>query len=187
MDFTFPNSATLDFKLRSIRSEDYPAIYRIAEVTWNKTFNKILTPEQIQAGMAANYTAEAINKALLEDENFIVLTECSHLVAFAAYKQTNKYLEIANTTPTATPSIQLTKLYCLPEYQGKGCGKQLLENIEEIAQTQKLKSIHVLVNRYNEHAIAFYQKQGYEIAAELNEVYGGFLREDNLMIKYLKK
>lgn len=186
MDFTFPSSTVIDLKIRELRPEDYPAIYRIAEVTWNKTFKSILTSEQIHAGITSSYTAEALNTSLAEGQDFIVLTESSHLIAFAAYQKTDKYLAPVSPQQPVPSSLQLTKLYCLPEFQGKGYGKQLLQKVEDYARGEKLESLHVLVNRQNEKACEFYKQQGFENIAEINEEYGGFLREDYVFFKRLK-
>lgn len=50
-------------------------------------------------------------------------------------------------------------IYVLPEYQGKGIGRQLWENAKEYCD--ETKETHVAVATFNTNAIAFYTKLGF--------------------------
>ena len=63
-------------------------------------------------------------------------------------------LQIENT-------IELQKIYVLPEYKGFGIGKLALKEIIQIAQEQGKKHIVLDVIDTNKNAIAFYEKLGF--------------------------
>jgi ribosomal protein S18 acetylase RimI-like enzyme len=71
----------------------------------------------------------------------------------------------------------------LPETQGKGIGRTIIDEIEKLAHQNSSKLLSLNVNRFNE-ALSFYQKIGFEIVAEENIAIGnGYLMEDYRMEK----
>jgi GNAT superfamily N-acetyltransferase len=104
---------------------------------------------------------------LIQDEN--------KYLGFCAYE-----LNIDNSHKT-----KLHKIYILPETQGKGVGKLLLEKVE--AKVIEAGNSHLIlnVNRFN-NAIEFYKHKGYVITEEVNiEIGHGYLMEDYVMEKNL--
>ena len=58
-------------------------------------------------------------------------------------------------------------LYLLPEAQGKGIGSRLLMALEKILFYQGYRRIYALITAENTKSIAFHQKNGYTLRAEL--------------------
>lgn len=54
---------------------------------------------------------------------------------------------------------QLQTLYVLPDYQGKGVGGSLWEEIKSFLEREKATFVHVAT--YNENAVTFYEKMGF--------------------------
>ncbi len=61
------------------------------------------------------------------------------------------------------PGIYLEDLFVLPEYRGKGIGKQLLRFLAHLAITGGFGRLEWSVLDWNEPAIGFYQKIGADI------------------------
>ncbi|MDM8533763.1 GNAT family N-acetyltransferase [Clostridiaceae bacterium HSG29] len=57
----------------------------------------------------------------------------------------------------------IAPLAIIPEYQGKGLGKELLKAGIEIGQKNALNNAMLVVNAENEKALSLYTKNGYEI------------------------
>ncbi len=73
----------------------------------------------------------------------------------------------------------------MPEAQGKGTGKLLIDTVEKLAKENHSTCISLNVNQFNK-ALSFYQKIGFEIVAEENiELDYGYLMEDYVMEKQL--
>ena len=61
--------------------------------------------------------------------------------------------------------LYIHKLYILPQLQGIGLGKKVIESIIDIAKKKELSSISLNVNRFNK-ALFFYEKFGFNIEKE---------------------
>jgi len=104
-----------------------------------------------------------------------LLKEDDAALGFASYE--HNYLD-KNVT-------RLHKLYMLPESQGKGAGKMLIETIEKLAKENGSAAVSLNVNKFN-NAFSFYKKAGYEVVGEEDiEIGRGYLMEDYKMEKQL--
>ncbi|MNQ75341.1 putative acetyltransferase [compost metagenome] len=73
----------------------------------------------------------------------------------------------------------------MPETQGKGIGKKVIDEIAELALDNNSTSLILNVNRFNT-ALGFYKKIGFEIVDEVNiDIGKGYLMEDYVMKKGL--
>jgi len=63
-------------------------------------------------------------------------------------------------------AVRLHKLYLLPDMQGKGHGKRMLDYAQTWAREQGASYLLLNVNKYNKGAIAFYEKVGFHISKE---------------------
>jgi GNAT superfamily N-acetyltransferase len=155
---------------------DFAVIRDIAYKTWPDTYGKILSAEQLDYMLDSFYS----EKALLENytqknHRFLLLHEDGNPLGFASYE--HDYLGKKVT--------RLHKIYLLPESQGKGAGKLLIEAVENAAKTNQSEAISLNVNRFN-NAQTFYLKHGFEIVgAEDIEIGFGYLMEDYKMEKKL--
>src|SRR5690625_1977798 len=76
----------------------------------------------------------------------------------------------------------LSKLYLKRSVRGRGLGKQLLQQIIEVAETNKKHSITLTVNKQNKATIAAYTKMGFEIIRqEIADIGEGFVMDDFVM------
>ena len=74
----------------------------------------------------------------------------------------------------------------MPQTQGKGIGKTLIDFIENVAKENHSTALSLNVNRFNK-ALHFYQKLGFEIVGEVNiELDHGYLMEDYVMEKKIQ-
>ncbi len=56
----------------------------------------------------------------------------------------------------------LTELYILAQSRGRGLGRRVLLQIEELAERRGAKALHLMVRPENEPAVSLYQGAGYE-------------------------
>jgi GNAT superfamily N-acetyltransferase len=103
-----------------------------------------------------------------------LLEEDSKPVAFAAYSPREENPEI----------YKLHKLYCLPETQGKGYGKVLINEVAKKTKDAGKQTLELNVNRYN-NAKSFYEKMGFTIAYEEDIAIGRYWMNDYVMRKEL--
>jgi GNAT superfamily N-acetyltransferase len=163
------------YSIKQATIADVDVILQIAETTWWATYSPILEKEQISFMLGHIYSRDKISHQLNSgDQTYLLLTENEKPVAFAAYSPREEDPEI----------YKLHKLYCLPETQGKGYGKVL---INEVAQKMLDVGKHTLdlnVNRYNK-AKSFYEKMGFSVAYEEDIPIGIYWMNDFVMRKEL--
>lgn len=148
-------------------AQDFPAIQRIVETTWPITYGPILTDKQIQYMLDLIYSGEALSQQLDQGHNFYLLKENDGSV-----------IGFIDLEKTAESISKLHKIYLLPDQQGKGYGKKLLDYAIRVAREQGSRRLQLNVNRYNK-ALAFYQKMGLQIIKEVDIPIGnGYFMND---------
>ena len=121
------------------------------------------------------YSIEGLSKNANEGHHFILAKQNDISLGFASY--INNY---NNQQITRIP-----KIYILPEAQGTGIGKKLLEEIERLAKENHSEKLNLNVNRWNK-AQDFYKKMGFEIVGEEDIPIGhDYLMQDYIMEKTL--
>ena len=153
--------------------EDFETIRSIAHTTWPVAYGEILSKAQLDYMLDKMYSDTALLDNLSKGHHFILANEDSVCLGFAAFE--HHYLNEKCT--------RLHKIYLLPETQGKGLGKIVLERIVALAKENHSDRISLNVNRFNK-AFAFYKKMGFEVVAEEDLAIGnGYLMEDYRMEK----
>lgn len=155
---------------------DFPTIKALAYAIWPDTYGPILSKEQLSYMLGAFYSEEALLENYLEKgHRFLLIKEDETVLGFASYEHLYKE---TNTT-------RIHKIYLLPETQGRGLGKLLIQEIEKIALENHADKLSLNVNRFNK-AQHFYTKIGFEIVGEEDiELEYGYLMEDYVMEKQL--
>lgn len=155
--------------------DDVEDIRHIAEGTWWETYSDILSHEQITFMLAELYAADIIIRQIKTGSQcYLLLTEDVKAVAFAAYAAHGEDRNV----------YKLHKLYCMPETQGKGYGKMLINAVIVRIIPSGAQTLELNVNRYNK-AGAFYEKMGFRILREEDIRIGPYWMNDYVMRKYL--
>lgn len=144
------------FKLHSIVDEgQLNSIKELAEEIWPCTYNSILTNGQISYMMDLMYSENALQQQLKNGVLFYLVLFNDKEVGYTAVEPNYKEGD----------QLYIHKLYILPQLQGIGLGKKVIESIIDIAKNRKLSSISLNVNRFNK-AQFFYEKLGFNIKKE---------------------
>jgi diamine N-acetyltransferase len=156
--------------------EDYKIIQEIAYKTWPHTYGEILSENQLDYMLDAFYSESVLKENIKEKgHQFLLAKEKDTVLGFASFE--HNYLQKNKT--------RIHKIYILPENQGKGIGKLLIDAIEKFANENHSSALSLNVNRFNK-ALTFYKKMGFEIIAHEDiEIGHGFLMEDYIMEKPL--
>jgi diamine N-acetyltransferase len=160
--------------VREANEADFATIRDIAYKTWPDAYGEILSHEQLQYMLDSFYSEAALSENYTQKKHrFLLLTEGDATLGFASYEYNYQGL----------PVTRLHKIYLLPESQGKGAGKLLMETVENRAMANHSKVISLNVNRFNKAQI-FYRKYGFEIVGEEDiDIGRGYLMEDYKMEK----
>jgi GNAT superfamily N-acetyltransferase len=154
---------------------DVEDMRRIAEGTWWETYSAILSQEQIAFMLAELYAIDTISEQIKTgSQHYLLLMEDDKAVAFAAYAPR---VESKDT-------YKLHKLYCLPQTQGKGYGKILMDAVINNIKASGGQVLELNVNRYNK-ALVFYEKMGFRTIREEDVPIGPYWMNDYVMCKQL--
>lgn len=154
-------------------NSDFGIIKDLAYHIWPATYGKILSEQQLAYMLDLFYNEKALQQNVADHHRFILIKENEVAVGFADYE-----LQYKNDAVT-----RIHKIYVLPETQGKGFGKKMIQYIENKALEAKNIKLSLNVNRFNK-AKDFYESQGFKIAFEEDvELDFGYLMEDYRMEK----
>lgn len=155
---------------------DIATIQEIAHTTWPVAYGEIITLEQLTYMLNLMYSDNALLEQIQQkQQQFYIASEGIHPLGFIAIE--HHYKEELVT--------RIHKIYILPEAQGKGVGKLLLDKAASLAKLNDSKSLSLNVNKFNS-AVAFYKKTGFEIVAEeVLDIGRGFVMDDYKMEKQL--
>lgn len=131
---------------------DIPKIRQMAEAVFPETYKNILSGEQIRYMMDMMYSEMALKRQMTVDNNTFHLCEGRGYVSF-------RYV---GKTEDCSDLFHIEKLYVLPEFQGLGVGRELMETvINAVRKTSNgTARIELNVNRYNNKAVSFYEHMG---------------------------
>jgi ribosomal protein S18 acetylase RimI-like enzyme len=162
-------------QIQTATLEELAIIRKIAYETWPSAYSSILSPAQIDYMLEKMYDLKTLENQLTEQGHvFLLATQNKIPLGFAGF-QLN--CQIPNCA-------KLHKIYLLPQAQGKGIGKLLLQEVLRLSQRGNQESIMLNVNKFNLQAIMFYMSQGFkESYREVIDIGAGFVMDD-LVLKY---
>jgi ribosomal protein S18 acetylase RimI-like enzyme len=153
-----------------------PIIQDIAEKTWWPTYSATIEEGKIRFLLDAFYSTEALNKAITDhSQQFIILYDENGPQGFASYGPKSEDPSV----------IKLHKIYVLPENQGKGYGKSLIDEVITRIKQQGFRVLDLNVYRHNS-ARYFYERMGFYVVAEENIKFGPYWMDDFHMRLELK-
>lgn len=159
--------------IRSAGPRDIPVIRELAERTWWPAYGDILAEEQIRYMLNALYSPEALLEQMESGHCFLLLFETEVLQGFASW-----------SVIPGTVTCRLHKIYVLPETQGTGGGRFLLNAVEDRAREHSCRFLELNVNRFNK-ARGFYEKLGFRVERTEDIPIGPFFMNDYVMQKTL--
>jgi len=157
--------------MRQITSQEVPLIRQLALKIWPHTFKDILSLDQVNYMLDLMYKEKTLFQQIEKGHQFFVLEENNEAIGFVGielnYPEENK--------------LRIHKIYLLPEKQGLGLGKVMINFLIQKGKELNCVSLHLNVNRFN-NAVEFYKRIGFEIIAEEDiDIGNGYLMEDFVM------
>ena len=166
------------FSIFTATPDDCALIYELAAPTWKDAYSEILSSEQMDYMLTMMYSEESLTRQMREGHVFFIILSDGAPSGFISFHANSDNLYI------------LEKLYILPQMQGTGAGRYLVEKAEEYIRNRHKCDEDILfelnVNRNNK-AVDFYRRIGFWIDREVDEDIGnGFYKNDYIMQKKVK-
>ena len=110
-------------EIRKATIDDIPALRELVFRVWPQTYEKLLSAGQITYMLDLMYSESSLKQQMEEGARFIFIDSDNEPVGYASFQ------------PIGPSTFKLNKLYVLPDQQGKGTGKHMVEYI--IAEMKK--------------------------------------------------
>ncbi|WP_276499219.1 GNAT family N-acetyltransferase [Pontibacter litorisediminis] len=162
------------YHIRQAAPADIPTLMQLAEATWEPTYRSILPREQIEYMFEVIYSRQALEQQMQDGQTFLLLQEGELPLGFASF----------SVKDAAGKVYKLNKIYLLPQTQGKGYGKVLLQAVEQEVRQRGAALLDLNVNRYNP-AKSFYERCGYQVHRQEDIPIGPYWMNDYIMRKEL--
>jgi ribosomal protein S18 acetylase RimI-like enzyme len=143
--------------------EDLEIVRTITWQTWVSAYGPFIPEHDLRCYFDEHYSTDALRQ-LTSDAGF------------------RGYLALVNGVPAGYAKVQfrsderrvyVSSLYVLPEFQGRGVGRMLLQTAEVRARGHGVDRIWLGVMTLNTPALDWYRKIGFEFVEELPFTMGG--------------
>lgn len=160
-----------DVVIREGQLEDIPLIANLAEKIWWHTYTDIISSEQIRYMLDTIYSEKALAGAMeTGGQKFLLIYEKDHPQGFASFG-------LRHEEPLVH---KLHKIYVLPQTQGKGYGRRLIQEVIQLIKGQEMHILDLNVNRNNQ-AKTFYEKMAFNVIREEDIPIGPYWMNDYVM------
>ncbi len=122
-------------KIIRCKIEQLPTVRDLAYTIWPSTYGNILSNEQLNYMLDNFYSVANLEKQMNNGQVFELLFEETNAIGFVAYE--------LNCNFEKMPLTKIHKIYLLPETQGKGFGKFMIDEVSKIAKSNNQKGIYL--------------------------------------------
>ena len=151
--------------------EQLSIVKNLAYIIWPNAYETILSKAQLDYMLEMIYSIDSLEKQFDNGHIFLLIEDNQNFIGFASYE-----INCNNSNKT-----KLQKLYVLPEIQGKGIGKQVIDYIKEKVVLSNNLALFLNVNKFNK-AKDFYQKYGFQIIKEeVIDIGNNYIMDDYVM------
>lgn len=159
-------------EIQQLSKPDMYIVHDLAHRIWPDTYGNIISKSQLEYMLDWMYDIHTLEKKV---ETGILYYSIKHEGV------TCGFIGMEPNFPDAG-FLRIHNLYVLPGMQGKGLGRDLINQAIDVAFDLDLHTLHLNVNRYNK-AKEFYEHVGFkQIGEEDIEIGKGYLMEDYIMV-----
>lgn len=142
--------------IRKMRQEDISEVQQIAKITWNHTYEGIISEDVQEEYLQHTYSDESLKEWVEKSITFVAETD-GKIIGYA------NFLPLDHQTKSST----LSAIYINPNYQGKGIETKLLH--AGIGELKGVTKIYIGLEKGNATAQTFYESKGFEFVKEFKE------------------
>jgi len=161
-------------KIRRATHKDAEGIAKVHVDSWRTTYKGII-PDEFLKNLSYEKRTELWIGNISKSDNYLLVAETSEgeIIGFA-----DIWKRETNTVPDAT---DLTSIYLLEEYQGKGVGKALLKNLFLQIKEQGYQKVFVEVLEDNK-TCSFYEYYGAKLYDTVQIKIGGKILNERIYV-----
>jgi ribosomal protein S18 acetylase RimI-like enzyme len=167
----------INIDIRLATSEDTSLLADLGARAFAVAFEKDNTPEDMAVYLEANFSHEKIADELADANSTFFIAEVEQQACGYAKLREGELPESVSNSNT----IELERLYTLPEYFGKGVGEKLMRACFAEAKQSGFEAVWLGVWEHNLRARAFYRKLGFREVGDKIFQLGSDAQTDKVM------
>lgn len=148
----------------------------ISRTTFAETFAPVNTPEDMAIFMEQQFSADQLKAEMGKPGYLHLLASYNRAPAGYLFLKRNAHPHLQQSA-----ALEISRIYCLQAFQGKGVGKAMMEYSQQYAQENGFTTIWLGVWKENAKALAFYNSFGFRIFGDTDFMLGNDLQKDWLM------
>lgn len=160
-------------EIRLLKKDQLPIVQDLAHQIWPSTYSNIISEAQMKFMLDWMYNLEKLESNFDKNHFYFSIFSDNQPIGFT---------DLELHTPGVN-WMKIQKIYLLPNKQGLGIGKMLMDHAELFATQNNIRHIHLQVNRNNK-AVLFYKNLGYVVVDEQDfDIGNGYFMNDFVMQK----
>lgn len=149
-------SSDNNVQIRLAEVNDIPEVRELLRVTWHDTYGKYIPGADLDTYLDTVYSEAKLAEILgAEREDCFVAVSDGNISGWTRLRRDDD-----------NDIFYLISLYVLPEYQGKGTGKLLLENAISFGLEYRFEKITLGVMEANSDSVEWYKRQGFSVVRD---------------------
>lgn len=168
--------------IRKISIEDIEKLQDLSKSTFIDTFGAENSKENMEEYVNSTYSIKNLSKELLKPDSLFFFAEDKKRVM--GYLKLN--INSAQTEKYFSNSLEIERIYVLPEAKGQGIGKKFISLAEYEAKKLNVNTIWLGVWEKNYKALKFYEKMGFKVVDKHIFNLGNDKQTDLIMSKQIK-
>lgn len=159
-------------RFQTAANEDIPVIRMLSERIWRSHYPGIISPAQIEYMLQQMYAPAALRSEMEQPGyRYVLVNDNVAPIGYFAFRH-----------EPAGNAVLLSKIYLLPDWHGKGIGRQMLQYVKDEAGKRGAATVYLFVNRNNTRAIRAYERFGFvKKEPVVTDIGSGFVMDDYRM------
>lgn len=171
----------MEIIIRGAKPSDLKNLAVLLQQVWISTYATEGILEEFSSYVLSEYSLENVRNSIEDRNKRILMATINDCVVGCA---------VALLTPQSPASnvesgLEISTLYVLESFQGKGIGKKLLTECEREVKRLGFSRMWLTVYYGNEKAITFYTSQGFTRIGEMDFVLGEQKYKNYIMLKII--
>ena len=161
---------------------DVPALAQVAAATFGLACPPSMSRERVEAFVAQVLSPQHFEAYLADTDRRVLLAEQDGMpLGYAMLVAGEPGDGDVRAVVTARPTVELSKIYVLPQAHGTGAAAALMVAALDVARGLGAQSTWLGVNQQNLRAQRFYAKSGFERVGTKRFLVGGVHEDDFVM------
>jgi ribosomal protein S18 acetylase RimI-like enzyme len=163
---------------------DLPELTEVAARTFPLACPPSVTQDNVSAFIAENLTQVHFAGYLTDSDRLILVARRDgRMIGYAMLVRGVPDDDDVRRAVTARPTVEISKMYVLPDDHGAGASAALMVEALRQAQVLDARSVWLGVNQHNERAQRFYAKHGFTINGTKTFRLGTRIENDYVMVR----